>query len=388
METPVTAAARFGSQTLKAVTRATDQAEASFLRSMLGAIVTVRWLTWSWAAAVALLSWEHLRPGRGFPMVAMLAVMLAVTVATTWLVRVRPATLTHPATVLGEIVVAGGGLLVDGWVFTADRAQSLVWAWPAAGIVSLGVLFGARWATLSAVALGFASYFGDARTSVAAFGVAAASKMALYLLAAIVAGYVARRLRKAEIEVSSANARAEVARTLHDGVLQTLAVVQRRSDDGELVALAQEQDRELRDFLFGVAPQAESRTLQIALRETASTAGSRFGLRVDVVLADDLPELRPAAVTAVAGAVSEALTNVGKHADADRVVLYAEPDDRRGPSGVFCSVKDNGRGFDASQVAYGQGLRGSIEGRIHAAGGEVAIDSRPGRGTEVKVWIA
>ena len=56
------------------------------------------------------------------------------------------------------------------------------------------------------------------------------------------------------------------------------------------------------------------------------------------MIADDLAEPTPETIEALAGAVGEALANAGKHSGAERVVVYAEPED----DGVFVSIKDNG----------------------------------------------
>ena len=81
------------------------------------------------------------------------------------------------------------------------------------------------------------------------------------------------------------------------------------------------------------------------------------------------------------------LTNAGKHADAERVVVYVEPaDDVEDGAALFVSVKDNGVGFETNAVAERIGMRDSIRSRIETVGGRVEISSRPGRGTEVRLW--
>ena len=54
--------------------------------------------------------------------------------------------------------------------------------------------------------------------------------------------------------------------------------------------------------------------------------------------------------------------------------------------GVEITVVDDGPGFDPIRVAL-RGAQSSIIDRLTAAGGTAAIDSRPGAGTEVRLWI-
>ncbi|MGI9607782.1 MAG: sensor histidine kinase [Acidimicrobiales bacterium] len=361
------------------IARAEEQAAQAFGHGIDRALATFRWLTIGWATIGVLIGRQHL--DRPLLAIGALALAIGFTGLTTMLLGRRSPLLGHPALIAVELIIGAITLLADGAAFDAARAQSLPWAWPAAGIIAAGITLGARAGAASAVILGFASYLGDARTSQSEWGVAASSKAALYVLAGVVAAYVARRLREAEVEITAAKARAEVARTLHDGVLQTLAVVQRRSTDRELAALAREQEHDLREYLFGI--KAEPRSLAIALHESANAAHARYGISVEVVTADDLPRLEPAQVEALAGAVSEAVTNAAKHGEASRVVVYAEPTD----DGVFCSVKDDGVGFDPEDVTLGQGIDGSIRDRLDEIGGSAHIRSQPGRGTEVQLTI-
>jgi len=105
-------------------------------------------------------------------------------------------------------------------------------------------------------------------------------------------------------------------------------------------------------------------------------------VRTDVLVPDDLPGLPGDVVDTVAQAVGEALTNVGKHARASRVVVYAEPQDRE----VFVSVRDDGVGYDPATVPEGLGLTSSVRGRLAAIGGRVEVTAAPGKGVEVRLW--
>ncbi|MBV9950589.1 MAG: ATP-binding protein, partial [Acidimicrobiia bacterium] len=253
-------------------------------------------------------------------------------------------------------------------------------AWPLAAVLTAGTAAGATAGGIAGVGMGLgrvvATKLGDGG---AASSFSLISSCVLYAQAGAVAGFAIGRLRVAEAQISAARAREEVARTLHDGVLQTLAVVQRRSTDPELATLARDQERELREYLFGF--EAKHTDLLARLRATAVRFERIEGARVEVIALDEAPT-DTKVTEALAGAVGEALTNASKHGGATHIVVYVEPDD----DAVFVSVKDDGVGFDPGTTSEGVGLGRSVRGRLEEVGGRVEIDARPGRGVEVRMW--
>jgi signal transduction histidine kinase len=360
--------------------------EDALVRGLLTGIAAFRWLAWSWMAIVLLVGRDDLEGPGGRPWLAVLLVgaALAVSAGATYLVRTDPARLLALPALATELAVGFALGAGDGWAYAHDHPQSLGSAWPLAGVLTAGVALAGRGGAVAGAVVGLGRLFGDlvqARSTepLGDLSISASSTFVLYALAGGAAGYATVKLREAERQISTAQAREEVARTLHDGVLQTLAVVQRRAADPDLARLARDQERELREYLFGAEPAAGE--LGPQLRRAAARFEDRYGGQVRVVLADDLPPLGPATVEAVSGAVSEALANAGKHGGASTVTVYAEPDG----ACVFCSVKDDGCGFDGAPE--GVGLSRSIRGRIAEVGGRVEVDGNPGRGAEVRLWV-
>ena len=352
---------------------------------MLQGLAVFRWVAWAWMAVVLAVSRDDLaRPGLAAVLVG---AALAVTIGATSLWRSDPRRLLQPGPVVAELAVGIALVAFDGLARPAgtvfSSGQSIGSTWPLVGILSAAVAFG-PWVGVGAggamgAARGLSTLLNDVTDYSHTAVLSLTNTVLFYALAGGVAGYVYQLLVRAREEVASARAREEVARTLHDGVLQTLAVVERRVSDPALSRLAREQERDLREFLFGSKPAATD--LGAALRSAAARFEDAFGGRAQVLVPDGV-DVAPESVAALAGAVGEALTNAGKHGGANRVVVFVDDED-----GLFCSVKDDGCGFDPAVTPEGVGLSRSIRGRIHDAGGRVEVASTSGAGTEVRLWL-
>ncbi len=299
------------------------------------------------------------------------------------------------STVIFEVAIGIIVLIGDGFVYADTRPQSLPWSWPAAGVMAAGIVFGTRAGLITSLVTGAAAYVSEELMLDRSEGfVAPISKMGLWVLTGTIAGYVMARLRRAEAEISEARARESFARELHDGVLQTLAVIQRRSTDAELAALARDQEHDLRGFLAGMP--GETLAFEPAMHALAARHERLYPTcKVSVVVAGDLPQLSEEQLGAVSGAVGESLTNASKHGDATKITIYAEPTEdafSKPPASVpnataFVSVKDDGAGFDVNEMTESIGVSRSIKGRLEDVDGFADIESTPGRGTEVQLWL-
>ena len=355
---------------------------------ILQGLAAFRWAAWVWmVAALAIGRPEMERPQLA---IAGAAAALAVTAWATAMLHARPDLLVDRRAVVAEVAVGAALLVVDGLVSASGSLfttrQSLGSAWPFTGILTAGVAGGPLAGVAAGIGLGFARVMSvavnDSPLTETARVLSLLNTTVFYALAGGAAGYVARLVMRAEKDISAARARDEVARTLHDGVLQTLALVERRADDPALARLAREQEQELRAFLAG-SVTAQAGDLIAQLYRAAAEFEERFGGRVSVVAADDLPRTATARQEAVVGAVREALANAGKHGRATSATVFVEPQN----GGLFCSVRDDGVGFDPASTMEGMGTRQSIRGRVTDVGGTVDVLSRPGDGTEVCLWV-
>lgn len=177
--------------------------------------------------------------------------------------------------------------------------------------------------------------------------------------------------------------RARIAARIHDSVLQTLTLIQKKSGEPEIAQMARSQERQLRQWLFAPGESVRTETLFGALRVACGEVEDTFGVQIRPVIVGDDRDTDDASV-ALLLAGREAMVNAAKHSGCQEVNVYLEVTDG---GGVELFVRDRGPGFSVEGIPEDrQGVRSSILDRIHRVGGSVEIDSGQ-FGTEVTLRL-
>ena len=200
--------------------------------------------------------------------------------------------------------------------------------------------------------------------------------------------------------------RRRIARELHDETLQSLATLVIYADAATTAAAHADSrgQQEALAMLRGVAEYTltgvrgiiadlrpsllDDLGLAAAIRWQVQHRLEPAGIRADVQVRGEGRRLNPTIETALYRVLQEAITNVLKHANAS----YVEVDlDLSREGQVLARIEDDGAGFlaptnPASRADTRVGLFGMHE-RISLVGGQLAIDSAPGEGTEIRVVV-
>lgn len=293
---------------------------------------------------------------------------------------------------VADLLVCVATMATTPWIVRAahldDGGPGMGSIWTSGAVLACAVAFRIRGGLLAALAISAALVLSKQR-----FGVLELGDIQLLVLAGLTVGFAshvlertAARLRRLTAEQAAAGERERLTRSIHDGVLQVLAHVQRRGaeiggDATELGVLAGEQETALRALLAGpgTTDARGRRDLAAALRILASD-------RVTVSAPGRPVELAAPVVDEVEGAVRAALANVAQHAGpgARAWVLVEEL-----PGTLEISVRDDGPGIPEGRLAEAEaqgrlGVSRSIRGRVEEIGGTLRLDTGPEIGTE---WV-
>ncbi|MEP7035375.1 MAG: DUF5931 domain-containing protein [Dermatophilaceae bacterium] len=305
---------------------------------------------------------------------------------------------TRTTTVVGlELLLACAAIfstrLVDTSDVIAGGAKTLPGFWPAAAVLAWAVLKGWRGGMLAAAFVGAAD--------ILEVGVATentVTNIVILILLGGCIGYCADLSREGHAALREAlrlqaevRERDRLARTVHDGVLQTLSYIHRRGLDlggesGDLGLMAADQERLLR-ALVSVAPPQDALAcgevdLRLLLRDYAQG-------HVNVIPPAEPVLLARGVADEVSAAVSAALDNVSRHAGADAHAWVLIEDDGHD---VTVTIRDNGVGVSSDRLAEAAaggrlGVATSIRRRMSDLGGTAVIESRPGAGTSLELVV-
>ncbi|MER7581068.1 DUF5931 domain-containing protein [Kitasatospora sp. NPDC097691] len=315
--------------------------------------------------------------------------------------------------VLGvDLVLAVTGIVMSGLTDAPARishgAPTLPTIWAAGTVLGCAAKGGWRPAAAAGSVIGVANILGHGGPTGDNI-----HNIVLLMVAGCAIGYVIELARASEATLTRAlqveaatRERERLSRDIHDGVLQVLALVQRRgaelgegtdggtggADFAELGRLAGEQERALRTLMTGGpipaqrGPQqpdaTEPRDLTALLRPYAD---ERITLS-----APGTPVLLPApAAGELAAAVGAAVDNVRRHAGEEARAWILVEDE---PEAVTVSIRDDGPGFAPGRLGEAEragrlGVSQSIRGRLLDLGGSADLYSAPGEGVEVELRV-
>jgi two-component system sensor histidine kinase UhpB len=188
--------------------------------------------------------------------------------------------------------------------------------------------------------------------------------------------------------------RVGIARDLHDevgqlltGVLLQLGSIEDGAPEhGDELDEAKSAVRRALDEVRRISGELRPEMLEhlglvSALTELTTTFGRLSGVRIERRFDRELPQLAPETELAVYRIAQESLTNIARHAQANRVIISLE----RGIDSVVLRVVDDGRGFDGTPEEHG-GLR-SMRERALLIDGALAIKPVSGGGVEVRLEV-
>lgn len=340
--------------------------------------------------AYAVLAQYYRHPAAGWLVVAGIAAWTGVAI----LLYRRPAGRSRPVLSL-DLVLALLAVLVNPLIDQPLRIDAgeptMALIWPSGALLAWSIQWGWRGGLSAAGLLSAAALMarGELTRSTG-------NNIVLMILAGAVTGYAVDLFRRSEEALQQAarmeaatRERERLSRSIHDGVLQVLALVQRRAPElgvegVELGKLADEQQQALRGLLVGQpgAPTGGRTDVAALINDLASSTVAVATPAGPVWLASgDAAELD--------AAVSACLDNVRVHVGPDSPAWVLLEEDA---SQVVVTVRDEGPGIPDGRLeesaAEGRlGVAQSIRGRVTDLGGTVTITSAPGQGTEVEIRV-
>jgi two-component system, NarL family, sensor histidine kinase DegS len=208
--------------------------------------------------------------------------------------------------------------------------------------------------------------------------------------------YIAKLVETEESE------RRRIAQELHDETLQTLMVIANKADSLALAGTDESQVKgnlwikqqvlqtmdDLRRLSMNLRPSIlDNFGLVSGVRWLVNNSNSQNGCRLHVAVVGEEQKMSSLSEVTAFRVAQEAISNIQRHAHARSGTVTLEFEEDR----LLLEVEDNGAGFqppDRLGTYVSESKLGVIgmEQRILSIGGEIDVDSAPGRGT--RIWAS
>jgi len=213
------------------------------------------------------------------------------------------------------------------------------------------------------------------------------------------------RLYVKEAGAAVTEERTRIACEIHDGLVQSLAGVNFKLDLCQQLARKDPKAcratlratkaqlklaiQEARQVIFNLRPvHFDKLDLIPALTNYLKSYETQYHIKTEFAVSGDETTLFPKTKIFLFRIIQESLSNVQKHARAERVAVHVAI----GKTALTATISDNGVGFDVEAIARDPekwdhfGLRGILE-RARLIGGEARIESKKGRGTRIVIAV-
>jgi signal transduction histidine kinase len=290
-----------------------------------------------------------------------------------------------------DLLVALAAILVSPVVKGPSLQATLPGFWVVGAVLAWAVHWRLLGGSVAAIAVAVADLSIRSGMTTVQYG-----NILVVLLCGLIVGYASALLKqmaaardRAQREAAEARERAQLARVVHDGVLQVLSLMQRRGMElggevADLGRLAADQEAALRALV-----QRRTNTSPVGSEDLAGTLSGLESASVTVSVPGSPVDMSAGVVHEVLAVVNACLDNVRRHVGEDAAAWVALED--RGDH-VVVSVRDDGPGIspgrlEAARAEGRLGVAESIRGRVDDLGGTADLLTAPGEGTEWEITL-
>ena len=289
-----------------------------------------------------------------------------------------------PALLLVDLAIVLGAMAVTPWVKSPDFNATIPGFWVMGALLAWAIHWHWRGGLVAAVLIAASDLLPRSEVDQGNYG-----NVFLILIGGPIVGYMCASLQRmarerdaAERAAAAAEERTRLARAVHDGVLQVLAMTQRRGSAAggewaDLGRLAGEQERSLRSLIRQQDTVPTGASGRVDLAGALEAMATAHPVRVEVATPGGTVLVDEKVATETVAAVRACLDNVLAHVGPDGsawVLAQAAPD------AVTVSVRDDGPGIAPGRLARAEdegrlGVASSIRGRIEDLGGTATVES-------------